>query len=66
MLSNVPNLDRNNRSVDVELKDAVEWCFTENILVKPTDKNLGTALVSTAVVKAMEVSRNSLGSLIKE
>ena len=48
LLLNVPNLDRNNRSVDVESKDAIEWCFTENVLVKPTDKNLGTALVSTA------------------
>ena len=48
LLLNVPNLDRNNRSVDVESKDAVEWCFNNDILVKPTDKNLGTALVSTA------------------
>ena len=53
LLSNVPNLDRNNRSVDVESKDAVEWCFTENVLVKPTDKNLGTALVSTAWYEQM-------------
>ena len=53
LLSNVPNLDRNNRSVDVESKDAVEWCFAENVLVKPTDKNLGTALVSTAWYEQM-------------
>ena len=42
----MPNLDRNNRSVEVESKDALEWCFSNNILIKPTDKNLGTALVS--------------------
>ena len=48
LLSNVPNLDRNNRPVDVESKDAVEWYFDNDILVKPTDKNLGTALISTA------------------
>jgi len=47
LLQNVPNMDRNNRSVDVELKDALEWCFNNSVLVKPTDKNLGTALVST-------------------
>jgi hypothetical protein len=47
LLRNVPNVDRNNRSVDVESKDALEWCFDNDILVKPTDKNLGTALVST-------------------
>jgi len=47
LLSNVPNLDRNNRSVDVESKDAFKWCFENNVLIKPTDKNLGTALVST-------------------
>jgi hypothetical protein len=47
LLGNVPNVDRNNRSVDVESKDALEWCFDNDILVKPTDKNLGTALVST-------------------
>src|SRR5258706_228050 len=48
LLSNVPNLDRNNHSVEVESKNALEWCFANNVLVKPTDKNLGTALVSTA------------------
>ena len=47
LLSNVPNLDRNGRSVDVELKDALEWCFENDVLIKATDKNLGTALVST-------------------
>jgi len=47
LLSNVPNLDRNNRSVDVESKDAFEWCFENNVLIKPTDKNLSTTLVST-------------------
>src|SRR5882757_1663439 len=46
LLSNVPNLDRNGRSFDVESKNALEWCFNENVLIKPTDKNLGTALVS--------------------
>src|SRR5260370_36902059 len=46
LLSNVPNLDRNTRSVAVELKDALGWCFDNDILIKPTDKNLGTALVS--------------------
>src|SRR5258706_11871586 len=46
LLSNVPNLDRNDRSVEVESKDVLEWLFAENILVKATDKNLGTALVS--------------------
>src|SRR5258706_14924832 len=46
LLSNVPNLDRNNRSVEVESNDVLEWCFAENILVKATDKKLGTALVS--------------------
>jgi hypothetical protein len=44
----VLNVDRNNRSVDVESKDALEWCFNNDILIKPTDKNLGTALVSAA------------------
>ena len=48
LLSNVPNLDRNGRSVEVESKDALQWCFDNDILVKPTDKNLGTALVSAA------------------
>jgi hypothetical protein len=48
LLSNVPYLDRNDRSVDVESKDALEWCFENDVLIKPTDKNLGTALVSTA------------------
>ena len=48
LLSNVPNLDRNSRSVDVKLKDSLEWCFNNDVLIKPTDKNLGTALVSTA------------------
>ena len=43
----MPNLDRNSRSVDVELKDSLEWCFDNDILVKATDKNLSTALVST-------------------
>ena len=43
----MPNLDRNCRSVDVELKDSLEWCFDNDVLIKPTDKNLGTALVST-------------------
>jgi hypothetical protein len=48
LLQNVLNVDRNNRSVDVESKDALEWCFNNDILIKPTDKNLGTALVSAA------------------
>ena len=47
LLSNVPNLDRNHQSVEVESKNALEWCFDNDILVKPTDKNLGTALVSS-------------------
>ena len=47
LLALVPNLDRNSRSVDVESKDALEWCYANNVLIKPTDKNLGTALVST-------------------
>jgi hypothetical protein len=47
LLANVPYLDRNNRSIDVESKDSLEWCYKNKILVKPTDKNLGTALVST-------------------
>src|SRR5258706_2994962 len=34
LLSNVPNLDRNGRSFEVESKNALEWCFTENVLVK--------------------------------
>ena len=51
LLSNVPNLDRNGRSVDVESKDALKWCFSNDILVKPTDKNLGTTLVSTTWYK---------------
>ncbi len=46
LLSNVPNLDRNDQSIEVELKEVLEWLFAENILVKATDKNLGTALVS--------------------
>src|SRR5258706_25176 len=46
LLSNVPILDRNNRSIEVESKDVLKWCFTEDVLVKSTDKNLGTALVS--------------------
>jgi len=53
LLLNVPNLDRNNRSVDVELKDALEWCFDNDILIKPTDKNLGTALVSSVWYEKM-------------
>src|SRR5258706_6318523 len=48
LLSNVPNLDRNGRSIEVESKDVLKWCFTEDVLVKATDKNLGTALVSVA------------------
>ncbi len=48
LLSNVPNLDRNNCSIEVESKNALKWCFTEDVLVKATDKNLGTALVSLA------------------
>jgi hypothetical protein len=48
LLENVPNVDRNRRTVDVESKDALEWCFDNDVLIKPTDKNLGTALVSTA------------------
>ena len=48
LLSNVPNLDRNRRSIDVISKDALEWCFDNNVLIKATDKNLGTALVSIA------------------
>ena len=48
LLSNVPNLDRNNRSIVVESKDVLKWCFDKNVLVKPTDKNLSTALVSMA------------------
>ena len=44
----MPNLDRNGRSVAVKLKDSLEWCFNNNVLIKVTDKNLGTALVSTA------------------
>jgi hypothetical protein len=47
LLGNVPNIDRNNRSVDVESKDTLEWCFDNDVLVKPTDKNLGTVLVPT-------------------
>ena len=47
LLSNVPNLDRNGRSVDVKSKNSLGWCFDNDVLVKPTDKNLGTALVST-------------------
>ena len=47
LLSNVPNLDRNHCSVEVESKNALEWCFDNDILVKPTDKNLGTTLVSS-------------------
>ena len=31
----------------MESKNALEWCFDNDILVKPTDKNLGTALVSS-------------------
>jgi len=46
LLSNVPNLDRNSRSIDVISKDALEWCFDNDVLIKATDKNLGTALVS--------------------
>jgi len=46
LLSNVPNLDRNGRSIDVILKDVLEWCFNNDVLIKATDKNLGTALVS--------------------
>src|SRR5258706_5495417 len=46
LLSNVPNLDRNDQSIEVELKEVLEWLFAENILMKATDKNLGTALVS--------------------
>jgi len=48
LLSNVPNLDRNGRSFDVESKSALEWCFDNDVLIKPTDKNLGTAVVSRA------------------
>ena len=48
LLSNVPNLDRNGRSVDVESKNSLKWCFSNDVLIKPTDKNLSTALVSTA------------------
>src|SRR5258706_1405985 len=48
LLANVPNRDRTGRSIEVESKDALEWCYTEDVLVKATDKNLGTALVSVA------------------
>src|SRR5882757_11353877 len=48
LLSNVPNLDRNGRSFDVKSKNALEWCFNNDVLVKPTDKNLGTVVVSRA------------------
>ena len=48
LLSNVLNLDRNNRSFEVESKNTVKWCFNKNVLIKPTDKNLSTALVSKA------------------
>jgi hypothetical protein len=46
LLKNVPSLDRNERSVDLELKNCLEWCWDNNVLIKPTDKNLGTALIS--------------------
>src|SRR6266853_9600 len=38
LLSNVPNLDRNSRSFDVESKNALEWCYSNDVLIKPTDK----------------------------
>jgi hypothetical protein len=46
LLKNVPYLDKNDRSVKIELKDTLEWCTQHCVLVKPTDKNLGTALVT--------------------
>jgi hypothetical protein len=46
LLKNVPYLDKNDRSVKIELKDTLEWCTQHRVLVKPTDKNLGTALVT--------------------
>ena len=47
LLRNVPNIDRNNCLVEVESKESLQWCWDNNVLIKPTDKNLGTALVST-------------------
>ena len=46
LLGNVPNIDRNNRSVEVESKESLQWCWDNSVLIKPTDKNLSTALVS--------------------
>ena len=46
VLSSSPTVDRDGRPRAVDLNEALRWLEPNKILVKPTDKNLGTALVS--------------------
>jgi hypothetical protein len=46
LLENMPSFNKGDSSVGVELTNTLKWCSDNNVLIKPTDKNLGTALVS--------------------
>jgi hypothetical protein len=46
VLSSMPTVNRDNRPRAVDLNEAQRWLESNQILVKPTDKNLGTALVT--------------------
>ena len=46
VLSSTPMINKDGRPRAVDLKGALRWLESHKILVKPTDKNLGTALVS--------------------
>ena len=46
VLLSTPMIDRGGRPRAVDLNEALRWLEPQRILVKPTDKNLGTALVS--------------------
>jgi len=46
VLSSTPMVDKASRPRVIDLNEALRWLESNRILVKPTDKNLGTALVS--------------------
>jgi len=46
VLQSSPTVNRDGRPRAIDLTQALRWLKSNKILVKPTDKNLGTALVS--------------------
>jgi hypothetical protein len=46
VLQSSPTVNREGRSRAIDLNEALRWLEPNKVLVKPTDKNLGTALVS--------------------